>query len=110
MTKPKKDFKEAARRFISSTEPDTQDTPSALNTHSTQDTHNTQGTRKQKHPRINMAFYGNNLEYLNLISRIEGVSITQYVNDLIAKDEEKNKEKMESLKSILKETQNKGGI
>lgn len=108
MTKPKKDFKDAAKRFISNAEPDTQEehvTPSAPdtpNTHVTHDEPHTQGSRRQKYPRINMAFYGNNLEYLNLISRLEGVSITQYVNDLISEDEKKNREKVESMKSILK--------
>ena len=116
MTKGKKDFKDAAKRFISNAEqdtPDTHDTPSAQETQITHDTpdtqrtHDTQGNRKQKHPRINMAFYGKNLEYLELVSRIEGVSITQYVNDLISKDEEHNRERVQTIKSMLK---GKGGI
>ena len=49
----------------------------------------TQGKKGQKLPRINMAFTKDNLAYLHRISRIEGCSITDYVNSLVSKDYEK---------------------
>jgi DNA-directed RNA polymerase subunit F len=62
----------------------------------------TQGKKGQKLPRINMAFQTANLEYLQLISRIEGKSITEYVNNLVEQDRQKNSERMEAAKQILK--------
>ena len=50
----------------------------------------TQGKKVQKLPRINMAFSEENIEYLRLMSRIRGVSMTQYVNDLLDQDREVN--------------------
>ena len=64
--------------------------------------HTTQGKKGQKLPRVNMAFATNNLEYLQLISRIEGVSMTEYVNRLIEADKEARKEIIEEAKKILK--------
>jgi len=61
----------------------------------------TQGRKGQKFPRINMAFKDENLEYLQLISRIEGVSITEYVNRLVALDRQKQADVIEKAKSLL---------
>ena len=75
---------------------DAQDTP---DTHSVQNTHDTQSAqgalktqqsqRKQKHPRINMAFYGDNLNYLRDAAWKAKMSVTEYVNTLISQDKEK---------------------
>lgn len=46
--------------------------------------------RSQKHPRINMAFYDDNLAYLQEAAWKARKSVTAYVNDLIAADKEKN--------------------
>lgn len=81
-------------KFISTAETEevqeTQMTQEEQHTHSTQDTQITQQTQTnkkgQKLPRINMAFTNEHLEYLRVISRLEGISITQYVNDLISND------------------------
>lgn len=54
------------------------------NTQSTQGTHDTQ--RKQKYPRINMAFYGDNLEYVREAAYEKRVSVTEYINQLIVDD------------------------
>lgn len=62
----------------------------------------TQGRKGKALPRINMAFYPGNYEYIKLISRIEGVSMTRYVNDLIEKDRLKNKSKMKKIREFLK--------
>lgn len=62
-------------------------------THVTPSTQNTQGTqnaqRVQKHPRINMAFYGDNLDYLKDVAWAARMSVTEYVNALVAEDRKK---------------------
>ena len=70
-----------------------------LNAHTTQ---STQGRKGQKSPRINMAFSLENLEYLQLISRIEGKSITEYVNTLVRTDSSIRAGEIEQAKSVLK--------
>lgn len=110
----KKDFKNtnAVNKFISN-QNEEEEVPSTYSEGNTPDTVNTVNasntqkqnirTRQQKHPRINMAFYKENHEYLEYITRLRGVSITQYVNDLIAKDAEINKETIEKLKALMNE-------
>jgi len=103
----KKGFKGAVDKFISAVEeeeevqntPDTVGEPDTVNVPSTQK--KSVKTRKQKHPRINMVFHSENHEYLEYITRLKGVSITQYVNDLIAKDAEENKETIEKFKALM---------
>lgn len=95
----KKNFKieNAVDKFFTKPENSTHDTQNELYEH---DTHNTQ--RRQKNPRINMAFYNDHLEYLQMISRIKGISITQYVNDLILVDKKKNREIINKAKELFK--------
>lgn len=103
----KKGFRGAVDKFISTIEEeeDVQNTPDTANEPDTVSVPDTQKksvkTRKQKHPRINMIFYTENHEYLEYITRLKGVSITQYVNDLIAKDAEENKETIEKFKALV---------
>jgi hypothetical protein len=78
---------------------DTQNTQDVLKEHEEQYTQNTQGKKGQKLPRINMAFQHENLEYLQVMSGFENISITQFVNKLINNDM-KNKSKLYS--QILK--------
>ena len=59
-------------------------TQSTQSTQGTHDTHDTQ--RKQKYPRINMAFYGDNLEYVREAAYEKRVSVTEYINQLIVDD------------------------
>lgn len=63
-------------------------------THDTQHTPNApvkqNAQRKQKHPRINMAFYDNHLEYLQDAAWRNKMSITEYVNKLVKEDMERN--------------------
>lgn len=109
----KKNFKgdNPAMAFI--TNPDTHEIQEAQEEQITQDAYNTQnvqlkqkvpstqGRKGQKLPRINMAFSEVNLEYLQLMSRIQGVSMTAYVNNLIESDREKNTAIIERAKEIL---------
>lgn len=102
--KPRFNPNEAAARMFISTQAeqdthDTQDEQPVQITHDAQPTHNTQGVhdalsthntqdtpktqRAQKHPRINMAFYGDNLEFVREEAWRNKQSITEYVNGLI---------------------------
>ena len=62
----------------------------------------TQGKKGKKLPRINMAFSIQNLEYLQIISRVEGISITEYVNRLVEADKESRKDIVKQAKKIFK--------
>ena len=62
----------------------------------------TQGKKGQKLPRINMAFSPENHEYLEIVSRIDGISKTDFVNRLIAKDRSRRSDEVEKAKSVLK--------
>lgn len=108
----KKDFKNlnAVSKFISTQidEDSTNDTYDRHEKHEEQhmqnnndalDAHAKKGRRKL--PRINMAFYGENYEYLNYISRLSGKNITEYVNSLVDKDREINQDKIDRAKEIL---------
>ena len=62
----------------------THDTPKEQSTQSVPSTQKTQGTQRvQKHPRINMAFYGDNLEFVREDAWRNKQSITEYMNSLI---------------------------
>ncbi len=95
----KKNFKieNAVDKFFTKSEDNTHSTQNELYTHNTHDTR-----RRQKNPRINMAFYNDHLEYLQMISRIKGISITQYVNDLILVDKKKNQGIINQAKELFK--------
>lgn len=99
--KPRFNPNEAAAKMFLSTQEEqvtqnTQDVPSVHDTQKEQQTHdthstpnvqstpNTQGTQRvQKHPRINMAFYGDNLEFVREAAWRNKQSITEYMNSLI---------------------------
>ena len=99
----KKSFRDInpALQFISNTQ-EVQEVHDTQQGQGVQHTQGTQGRKGQKLPRINMAFQKENLEYLQIISRIEGKSITEYVNNLVEQDRQKNSERMEAAKQILK--------
>lgn len=106
-----KDLSNPAMQFIAQPTQDTQEVQDAQKVQKTQGTQqvqrtqgvpHTQGKKGQKLPRINMAFQESNLEYLQVMSRIEGVSITKYVNNLVEKDKEQRADLYEQAKGLLK--------
>lgn len=85
-----KGFREAAARskpvyntLIGSTQP-------AGSTPDEQDARGTQGRKGEKQQRINMAFSPENLDYMRTMAGLKGISVTRFVNELIAQDREKN--------------------
>lgn len=110
----KKDFKNssAVNKFISvqTDEDDTQEIQEKHEEHEEQhmqndyeehDAHVKKG--RKKHPRINMAFYGENYDYLVYISRLNGKNITEYVNSLVDRDREINQDKIDRAKALMNE-------
>ena len=90
-------------------EQDTHDTQGIQDTHITQHTHDTQDTqdtqkkqpflkRKQKYPRINMAFH--DIEYLREIAYQNRMTQTEYVNYLLEEDKRKRMEDGTYVKKI----------
>lgn len=114
----KKNFKnlsaQAVDKFFNTPDtqqaPNTHDTPDTQHTLNTQVTHNTPHThdtpntpkRVQARPRINIAFEEEALSYLQLISRLDGMSITKYLNELIKKDSLQRNHDITKAKEILK--------
>ena len=96
---PKKNFKNSpALAFIGgSAIEDTEDTPGTLDTLGTEDTLDTSAPaipdEKKEMPayyRMNLKLKGEFKEYLELTSWRARKSVTQYINDLIAADRERN--------------------
>ncbi len=100
----KKDFKNSpAMGFITNTMKNEQsycDEYEDIGTEKSTDNDKTQGRKGKKLPRLNMAFYNNNLDYVQKIAGIKGISATAYINQLIDMDKEKNKEIYEKIKNI----------
>lgn len=105
----KKDFKNSpAMSFIT----DPGNKTDEYNEHNTYEVHEerevessnkTQGRKGQKLPRLNMAFYNNNLEYVQKIAGVKGMSATAYINKLIDEDRKKNEDVYEKIKNINSE-------
>jgi ribosomal protein L20 len=73
----------------------------------TQDTQKVQGTQKtqpkrEKLPRINMAFAPAHLEYMRTMSGLDGISITAYVNRLVAADMKNRQAAYKKIKELQK--------
>lgn len=79
----------------------TQDVYNTYKTQETQEVQKTQGRKGQKLPRMNMAFYGDNLPYINKMSRLKGVTATAYINELIEQDKEKNKDILKEIEKFI---------
>ena len=47
-------------------------------------------SKKEKIPRINLAFYGDNLDYVRKAAHDKWMSVTEYVNHLIEEDRKHN--------------------
>lgn len=61
----------------------------------------TQGRKGEKLPRMNMGFYDDNLEYIQKMSRLRGMTMTEYMNELIYEDKKKNKKILEQFEKYI---------
>lgn len=62
--------------------------------------HTSETERKQPYPRINMAFYGDNLDYVREASYQQRMSVTEYVNRLIYKDRQANEARVKEIAEL----------
>ncbi len=62
----------------------------------------TQGKKGMKAGRINMAFTPSNMDFIRVMAAIQGMSMTQYVNAIIAQERERNGTAYEAAKQITK--------
>ncbi len=62
----------------------------------------TQGKKGMKAGRINMAFTPSNMAFIRVMAAIQGISMTQYVNAIIAQEREHNGAAYEAAKQITK--------
>lgn len=64
---------------------------------------NTQGRKGMKLDRMNMAFSPANYDYIRVMSAIRGQSMTQFVNDIIMEDRQKNGKVYRMAKELAQE-------
>lgn len=67
----------------------------------------TQGRKGCKATRINMAFTPDNHEYIKTMSKISGMSMTEYINMIIAEYRENNITLFEQAQALLNKTKRK---
>ena len=60
-----------------------------------------QGVKGTKALRINMAFTDDVYRYITLMSKIKGVSMTKFVNDIIEKDMQKNEAYLKNIEAVV---------
>ena len=60
----------------------------------------TQGKKGYKMQRINMAFTPDNIEFLRVVSKVKGQTMTQLVNTILDEAREANKDLIEQIKSL----------
>ena len=90
---------ETVNKFFSKPDLGTPITPNEQDTQDAQTVQDSVPKRVQPKPRINMAFDEDLLHYMQVMARVNGISITQYCNNLIRKDKEnKHPEYTDALK------------
>jgi hypothetical protein len=60
-----------------------------------------QGVKGTKVLRINMAFADDVYRYITLMSKIKGVSMTKFVNNIIEKDMQKNEAYLKNIEAVV---------
>lgn len=68
-----------------------------------QEAFQTQGKEGFKMMRLNMAFTPSNTDFIRVMSRISGMSMTRYVNSVIEKERQRNGETYEKAKALLQD-------
>lgn len=79
--------------------PNTLNAPMSISKDKTEITNKLKSKDKQ---RINLAFDEGLLDYLHIMVRLDGVSITQYINNLINKDKEGRAEEYKEIVKLFK--------
>ena len=102
-----KSFKnEAARPSVylntigAQAEQETQAVQEVQELHERQEALATQGKKGAKAQRINMAFTPSNMEFIKIMARVKGQTMTQFVNAILDKAREENKDTIEAIKNL----------
>lgn len=66
-----------------------------------QEAQRTQGRRGFKAMRINMAFTPTNSDYIRVMAAIRGMTMTAFVNDVMAREVERNGETYRAAKALI---------
>ena len=61
----------------------------------------TQGKKGAKAQRFNMAFTPSNLDFIRILSKLKGQTMTQFVNEIIDREREAQSETYQQVKSFL---------
>lgn len=61
----------------------------------------TQGKKGAKAQRFNMAFTPSNLDFIRVMSKIKGLTMTQFVNEIIDREREAQSDTYEKAKSLI---------
>jgi len=64
----------------------------------------TQGKKGLKRYRLNVAFSDANRLYMQMIIRLDGLSVSEYINGLIRKDRDQREHKLEQIEALLKDS------
>lgn len=108
-----KSFKEKAARpsvyaAISGTETEAAEVKEVIEVQEVQDDFTerqeslrTQGKKGAKAQRFNMAFTPSNLDFIRIMSKINGQTMTQFVNEIIDREREAQSETYQQVKSFL---------
>ena len=108
-----KSFKEKAARpsvyaAISGTETEAEEVKEVIEVQEVQDDFTerqeslrTQGKKGAKAQRFNMAFTPSNLDFIRIMSKINGQTMTQFVNEIIDREREAQSETYQQVKSFL---------
>ena len=78
-----------------------QNTPTEQEIKKAQAEQQTQGKKGYKMHRINMAFTPDNIDFIRAISKLKGVTMTQYINELLDLEREKHTDLLKQIKSIM---------
>lgn len=65
-----------------------------------QDELRTQGRKGEKLPRINLAFSPTNYDFIKVMAALHGKNLTQYINDIISAERERNGAAYQKAKEI----------
>lgn len=96
------DTQDAPQAQEAQKETEPQEAPTAEEVRQAQETQHTQGRKGYKMQRICMAFTPDNIDYIRIVSKIKGCSMTNFVNDIVTADRESNSELFEQLKEFNK--------
>lgn len=63
----------------------------------------TQGRKGFSMPRLNISLTPSGYEYVHVMARVNGKSVTRYISDLVDLDAQKNADRFEKIKEILRD-------